>query len=234
MPRYHFSCAFVYDGTPDAIHLGLTRWVQDLGHDVAITLKSSLTDGIPPVEFFRQKLGAFSEESIWLRFDLRSSGGTGRGTLDIARPSETRAPSRLELQFSINAKSRGVFASGEDVRHALVSAASAFGGEGGQVEADDFSDEESSRKYAVFQSLRDRRVPVNFEWANVFRAETFRSIGWDLAQLAAVPGVRFGEERGFVWILLSETPFSYKASAGTDAQRRVEETLDLRAKQQMR
>jgi hypothetical protein len=161
-------------------------------------------------------------------------GGSGRGRLAIAQPSEKREPSRLELQFSVNTRLKGLFASGEDVRRALVSAASAFDAESGQVEAEDFSDEESSRKYAVFQSIRAPRVPASVEWANVLRADVCRAIGWDLTTLPTVPGVRHGEELGYVWILLSESPFSYKANVGTDAQRRIEEALDLRAKQQAR
>lgn len=233
MPRYHFKCTFPYAGDPEAIHLGLKQWLHALS-DVEIAVDRSANPGVPPVEFFREALAPGGEDPAWIAFQLRGDGGNGRGTLTIAQPSGGREPSILDVQFSVNAKGKGLFASGEAARHALLSAAHAFGAESGQVEADDFSDEESSRKYAVFQRLRDRRIPVNFEWVTVIRSDVFRSIGWAPDQLAAVPGIRFGEDQGFVWIVLSDAPFSYKTTGCTDAQRRLEAALDLRAKQEPR
>ena len=232
MPKYHFSCTFTYGGAPVAIHRSVARWFQDLGDAVTVNFRSANDAGVPPVEYFQEALAAATEDAVWLKFQVNGPGGTGNGTLAIATPSDTPQPSRLELQFSINAKSQGLFASGEQVRRALLSAAVTFDAESGQVEADDFSDAESSRKYAVFQAIRDRRVPVSFEWVTVVRASTFRAIGWNLASLEGIPGIRSGEEEGYVWILLSDAPFSYKAGVGTGAQRRVEDALDLRAKQQ--
>ena len=231
MARYHLSCTFVFGGAPEALHHSIRQWCQALGSGVEIEFPSAQAAGVPAIAFFRDRLEAVKDDLVSLAFKVRGPGGAGRGTLTLERASDKPASSTLELQFSVNAKSQGLFVTGEQARHAVVSAAIAFGARAGHVEADDFSDEESSRKYAVFQNLRDRRVPVSFEWVTVLRAEDFRDLGWDLASLVALPGVRTGEEGDFVWIVLSDTPFSYQSNVGTEAQRLVETMLDLRGKQ---
>jgi hypothetical protein len=209
----------------------MSRWCGALGSNVEIQFASAETVDVPPIAFFRHKLDDVKEDLFSFPFNVRAPGGTGRGTLTLQRPGEKSTSSTFELRFSVNAKSKGLFTTGEQARHALVSAAIAFAATAGQVEADDFSDEESSRKYAIFQTLRDRRVPVSFEWVTVLRTADFRAVGWDLASISSAPGVRSGEEGGYVWIVLSDAPFSYQSNVGTEAQRLVETKLELRAKQ---
>ena len=231
MPRYHLSCTFEFGGVPEEVHRSMSRWCAALGSNVQIQFASAETVDVPPIAFFRHKLDDVKEDLFSFPFDVRGTGGTGRGTLTLHRPGDKPMSSTLELRFSVNSKLKGLFATGEEARHALVSAAIAFAATAGQVEADDFSDEESSRKYAIFQTLRDRRVPVSFEWVTVLRTADFHALGWDLTSISALQGVRSGEEGDYVWIVLSDAPFSYQLNIGTEAQRLVETKLHLRGKQ---
>jgi len=94
--------------------------MHELGDGFQLKLKSSLTDGVPPVEFFRDALGTLPEDFLWLAFQLTGSGGTSRGTLKVQNPAHPPGYSMLDFKFSISAKSKGLFASGEAVRRALL------------------------------------------------------------------------------------------------------------------
>lgn len=229
--KYYASCSFEYHGMPTSLSHSLNRWVERLGREYFVKFRSSAAMGVPPPEFFEEALSVFAEDSVQMRYRLQRDDDAGKGSLFIANPEIPGEFSKNELEFSLGENARGLFRYAAEVRHSLVAMAAAFGAEFGQVEADDFSDEESSRKYQLFQEIRDIRVPVSIEWVNVFRSDLVGRFGWDFNVLASLPDVEFGSESGYHWLVLGARPFSYRVPECVEIQRDVERLLELRVLQ---